>query len=265
MVLLFIFRVSNLRKLFYHLSEQSIFLTILFSFALCPIVMVSANAEQVSLKWKANSEADIAGYRVHYGVSSRNYQYSTDVKKSLSCTISGLNSGTTYYFAVTAYDTQQYESSYSKELVHTISSGGNNSTTSNFNSTSSNSTTGQIVDNGDAGSSSIGTWSVSGAKKPYGGSSLYSGKQGAEYIFEATLRGQSEVQLWWTATANRCSQAPVEIYDGNKLLDVVEINQKIDGGRWNTLGTYAFSGRAQVVILSEGGCTACADALRLLP
>jgi PKD repeat protein len=77
---------------------------------------------QVTVTWDENSETDIAGYKMHYGTTSGNYDYSVDVGNSTSCSISGLTEGTTYYLAATAYNTNNVESSFSEELVHTIAS-----------------------------------------------------------------------------------------------------------------------------------------------
>ncbi len=88
-----------------------------------PWVASSARAGQVTLAWDPNSESNIAGYRIHYGTQSGSYEYSVDVKNETSCTISGLQEGSVYYFAATAYDSRNNESDYSEELVHTISSG----------------------------------------------------------------------------------------------------------------------------------------------
>ena len=73
---------------------------------------------QVLLAWDPNDESNIAGYKTHYGTSSRNYAYSVHVGLNESVTISGLQLGSTYYFAVTAYDSDGNESNYSTEISY---------------------------------------------------------------------------------------------------------------------------------------------------
>ena len=119
-----------------------------------------------------------------------------------------------------------------------------------------------IVDNGKAGTSSVGTWASSGGPSPYGGSSLYSSAAGAKYTFQAAVTGSAKVSLWWTTWPSRCTAVSVQIYSGSTLLDTVKVNQQANGGKWNVLGTYTFGGTAKVVLLSAGGCTTCADAAR---
>ena len=97
---------SDIRFLFYFFS---------FVFILAPS---SAGAAQVSLAWAKSTGA--AGYKMHYGNYSGNYQYTVNVGNSTSCTISGLEIGKTYYYAVTAYDTQNNESDFSNEVAHTV-------------------------------------------------------------------------------------------------------------------------------------------------
>jgi len=118
-----------------------------------------------------------------------------------------------------------------------------------------------IVDNGDAGTSSTGTWKLSNGPSPYGNSSLYSQEAKATYKFEAAVDGFHEVSVWWTTRWTRCASVDIEIYDDATWLDTVEVNQKINGGQWNMLGTYAFGGTGRVIIRSDGGCDACADAV----
>jgi hypothetical protein len=71
----------------------------------------------VVLRWAANSEADLAGYRVSYGTASGSYPQSIDVGKTTSRTVTGLSSGKTYYFAVLAYDNGNLKSGLSKEVT----------------------------------------------------------------------------------------------------------------------------------------------------
>jgi len=58
---------------------------------------------------------------------------------------------------------------------------------------------------------------------------------------------------------------PVDIYDGNVLLDTVTVDQRTLGGQWNVIGQYSFSGTAQVVVRGASSGTTCADAVRLAP
>ena len=84
------------------------------------ILVPSCFAAQVTLAWDQNPESDIAGYKIHYGTSSGSYEYKVDVGNFTSCTISGLSEGTTYYFAATAYNTSNVESSFSSQLAYTV-------------------------------------------------------------------------------------------------------------------------------------------------
>ncbi len=119
-----------------------------------------------------------------------------------------------------------------------------------------------IIDNGDPGTTPTGAWLTSGGPNPFGGSSLYSNEAGATYTYEASVNGTQQVSLWWTFFSNRCSSVQVAINDGTTLLDTVTVNQLQNGGQWNLLGTYTFSGTARVVINSQGGCTTSADAVK---
>jgi PKD repeat protein len=103
-----------------HLISQS-FLTIL-AIIFTLILVPRCFSAQITVIWDENSEIDIAGYKMHYGTTRGNYEYSVDVGNNTSCSISGLTEGTTYYLAATAYNTNNVESSFSEELVHTIAS-----------------------------------------------------------------------------------------------------------------------------------------------
>jgi hypothetical protein len=84
----------------------------------CPALIPAALGSNVTLAWDPNSEPTVAGYKVVYGLSSRNYAYTVDVGISTSLSISGLQPGTTYYFAALAYDTIGQQSGYSNEVSY---------------------------------------------------------------------------------------------------------------------------------------------------
>ena len=89
-------------------------------FFLCAIALPSAFAGTVNLAWDPSSGKDIVGYNVYYGPASRSYSNKVNVGKSTSCSLSGLTSGKKYYFAATAYNSNNAESSYSTEISYTV-------------------------------------------------------------------------------------------------------------------------------------------------
>ena len=86
---------------------------------LLPVIACGA---ELTLAWDANTEADLRGYILYYGTSSRNYSHSIDVGNTTQYTISDLQEGVTYYLAAKAYDYDDNQSGFSAELVHTIAS-----------------------------------------------------------------------------------------------------------------------------------------------
>ena len=94
------------------------------------IVCQAAYSADITMAWDSNNEADLAGYKIYYGTTSRNYSHTEDVGNVTDYTIVGLQEGVTYYFAATAYDNTGTESALSEELVYTLSNtNGNNSPT----------------------------------------------------------------------------------------------------------------------------------------
>src|SRR5579859_7291644 len=79
-----------------------------------------ASASTVTLAWDPSTATDIAGYNLYYGAASRVYTNVVAVGNSTNATLSGLNPGTTYYFAATAVDTVGLESQYSAEIVYQV-------------------------------------------------------------------------------------------------------------------------------------------------
>ena len=85
------------------------------------LLTLSARANQnVLLSWQTNVDSTIAGYNVYYGTSSRTYDVKISAGNKSSEVISNLLSGSTYYFAVTAYDIFGVESLPSDEVSYTV-------------------------------------------------------------------------------------------------------------------------------------------------
>jgi len=84
-------------------------------------VTVANSTGQVTLAWDASVDPSVTGYKVHIGTTSGVYTVSVvDVGNVISGTISGLQAGTVYYFAVTGYDQNGNESGFSNEVSTTI-------------------------------------------------------------------------------------------------------------------------------------------------
>jgi hypothetical protein len=77
---------------------------------------------QATLSWNANSEPDLQGYRIYLATASGGYgaPLTTLPMDVTSYTVTGLETGTTYFFSVTAYNSSGAESSFSSEVTKTI-------------------------------------------------------------------------------------------------------------------------------------------------
>jgi hypothetical protein len=114
--------VSRLFITNFKIQNQRFVLCLLIS-AICILLLprdTVAGTETVAFRWNP-SASPVAGYKFCYGRFSRNYDYVVDVGKSTSCSISGLVKGTTYYFAVKAYDYKGFQSKFSKEISYNAS------------------------------------------------------------------------------------------------------------------------------------------------
>jgi len=74
----------------------------------------------VTLSWYPSPSTNVTGYKVYFGLASRTYTTSIDVGNVTNATVTGLLAGTTYYFAVTAYDSAGLESDFSAEVSYTV-------------------------------------------------------------------------------------------------------------------------------------------------
>ncbi len=85
---------------------------------------------QADFSWLQNTEPNLSGYKIYYGTASRTYTSNLDiglltpVNGRIHGTVTGLTTGTTYYFAATAYNSEGNESDYSDEIVYTVAAAG---------------------------------------------------------------------------------------------------------------------------------------------
>ncbi len=106
---------------------MKIFKTILvltWSFAVCLLSAHSSLAADATFSWSPNNP-DPSGYKIYYGIESRNYNTVVDVTFPAAVdgeiikTVTELEEGQTYYFAATAYSETE-ESDYTDEVVYTV-------------------------------------------------------------------------------------------------------------------------------------------------
>jgi len=75
------------------------------------------------LEWDAVNDPSLGGYRVYHAIAGAYYPAQgsgVNVGNSTSYTVAGLDSGTRYYFRVTAFDSKGNESGFSNEVYKDI-------------------------------------------------------------------------------------------------------------------------------------------------
>lgn len=91
--------------------------TLLLGLALAVMAPGWSTAGTISLAWDPVMEADLAGYRVYYGLSPQAMTGVREVGMSTEATIAGLADCTTWYLTVLALDNTGLESSEQSNLV----------------------------------------------------------------------------------------------------------------------------------------------------
>ncbi len=93
---------------------------LVFSFVVLP--STEALPATVTLAWDppASSPVPISGYKMYYGIGSRQYSTAIDVGNRTTYQVLNLVDGNKYYFAVTDYDSTRNESGYSNEVSYTV-------------------------------------------------------------------------------------------------------------------------------------------------
>jgi hypothetical protein len=119
-----------------------------------------------------------------------------------------------------------------------------------------------ILDNGKLGTSSNGSWKVSGGANPYGSNSLYAGANGASYTFNANLAtpGEYQVFAWWTEWSNAGTNEFTVDFDtptppGSSSSLLSDVYDGIDFGRgqWRWEGAWKANTSNHVYFDSKSG------------
>jgi fibronectin type 3 domain-containing protein len=121
------------------------------------------------------------------------------------------------------------------------------------------------MDNGDAGTTAVGTWKLLTKYQPYGGDALY-GRYSGSYTFSPGLEpGPYNVYMWWTSSDYRSQRVPVIVRTANGD-QALKVNQRVGGGQWNLLGTFDLDASSFVQILVATKLyNVCADAVQFVP
>ena len=91
------------------------------------------------------------------------------------------------------------------------------------------------------------------------------GEDTATWSFRVPQQGRYHVYAWWVEGTERPHDVPYTIHDLEGLT-TVRVDQRVDGGQWNSLGTFCFlqDGSVEVSDDASSGQDIIADAVRLV-
>lgn len=72
----------------------------------------------LTVTWDPSPSPEVVGYHLYYGAASGNYTNSIVMGNVATVAVSGLSSGVTYYFAITAVGADGQESDFSNEVTY---------------------------------------------------------------------------------------------------------------------------------------------------
>jgi hypothetical protein len=97
---------------------SALVLIVFLSFGSQAPFVTNAFGAQADLAWNASTGSTVTGYKVYYGTQSGQYTTSVDAGNVTNYTVTNLQTGPTYYFAVTAYNSAGLQSPYSNEVSY---------------------------------------------------------------------------------------------------------------------------------------------------
>jgi len=121
-----------------------------------------------------------------------------------------------------------------------------------------------ILDNGDPGTSSSGSWQSKSNKADYGTDYLFANKASQRsYRWTASPPGSHyQVYAWWVSGKSYSSQVNYTVAFASGETDVVTKSHKSGGGQWQLLGSYNSIDGTDYVEVSSPNNKFIADAIR---
>ncbi|HLM47979.1 MAG TPA: N-acetylmuramoyl-L-alanine amidase [Myxococcaceae bacterium] len=116
------------------------------------------------------------------------------------------------------------------------------------------------------------SWASSSNVGGYYGSGYYASptaavSEPATFWFYLPAAATKTIDAWWTSATDRSTTAPFVVWNAaGTRLATVNVNQQINGGRWNALGTWSFSAgwnKVQVSRWTTAGSYVIADAIQV--
>ncbi|MBU6951602.1 PQQ-binding-like beta-propeller repeat protein [Hahella sp. HN01] len=123
-----------------------------------------------------------------------------------------------------------------------------------------------VIDNTDSQTTATGTWGSSSAITGFYGSNYQYASPRSNSTFtwrpSISVAGSYHVYARWAAQSNRTSTATyrVKTATGN---EAITVNQRINGGSWQLLGTYELDGSAAIALSDDVNGVVIADAIQI--
>lgn len=121
--------------------------------------------------------------------------------------------------------------------------------------------------------SGTGGWTASTANPGYIGTNYIhdgnvgKGTKSVRYTPTLSANGTYDVYMRWTASSGRATNVPVDIVKANGTTATVTVNQTVNGGTWNRVGTFALSKTNASLTIRTTGTNGhvIADGVRFTP
>jgi hypothetical protein len=129
----------------------------------------------------------------------------------------------------------------------------------------------KVIDTGDAGTSSAGSWFPTANPGSWGTPSLLHGRgtndQYYQFLLNLPRAAEYEIYAWWTASSNRATDTPFFVTRAGGVSEV-RMNQATNGSMWNLVGKFNFNGTADERVRITAAATTndyvVADAIRVV-